>query len=60
MIEHKRDKLNGYVPDKVNARVGEAQISSDMNGLNSLHTSIVKVEPRFLYVHVFVDVGLPD
>ena len=60
MIEHERDKLNTYVPDRVNARVGEAKVKADRNGLNNLKTTVEKVEKHFLYVHVYVDVGLPD
>ena len=60
MIEHKRDELNEYIPDKVNSRVSQAKQKAELNGLNNLQTTVVKVELQFLYVHVFVDVGLPD
>ena len=59
MIEHPRDKLNEYVPSKVNARVDNAKKANRVTGLSNLHTVITDVERKPLYVHIHVDVGPP-
>ena len=59
MVEHKRDKLNSYVEDKVNWRVAEAPKHIDENGLSNLNTTVLSVKRFPQFVHVYVDVGLP-